>query len=164
MTTDWPLPCHPGLVLVPWLLGMVYLAYMQVFYVVDNAGFLLKFWKSGQNLKHCTATTKKWKLQSTQEMYTFPLKNICGGGKHVVESSKEVWKSVAWTVVWLMWHCHVNRCGSCCLVFPHILQSSLMPNTSEFSFKEGLEMFSPKDFICPAWNWCHKQGCWSDPF
>jgi hypothetical protein len=36
---------------------MVYMAYMQVSYAVDNAGFLLKIRKSGQDLKHCTATT-----------------------------------------------------------------------------------------------------------
>jgi hypothetical protein len=40
---------------------MVYLAYMQGLNVADNVKTMFEIWKSHQNLKHSTATTRQKK-------------------------------------------------------------------------------------------------------
>jgi hypothetical protein len=70
---------------------MVYLAYMQDPNAADKVQIMFEIWKSCQNLKHSTATTRqKIKSQLWQEIYTFLPKNICRSAKQLVEGCAEM--------------------------------------------------------------------------
>ena len=56
MDSDRPIPRRLGLASVSEVVRIIYLAYIQVPNAADKVKFLFEFWKSGQNLKHSTAT------------------------------------------------------------------------------------------------------------
>jgi len=61
MDSDWPIPRCLGLASVSEGVRIIYLAYIQVPNAADKVKFLFEIWKSGQNLKHSTATTHQKK-------------------------------------------------------------------------------------------------------
>jgi hypothetical protein len=59
--SDRPIPRRLGLASVSEGVRIIYLAYIQVPNAADKVKFLFEIWKSGQNLKHSTATTRQKK-------------------------------------------------------------------------------------------------------
>jgi hypothetical protein len=88
MDSDRPIPYHLGLASVSEGVRIIYLAYIQVPNVANKVKFLFENWKSGQNLKHSTATTHFLKKCSHGRKYALSCLKI------FVEVSNVLWKAV----------------------------------------------------------------------
>jgi len=88
MDSDRPIPRRLGLASVSEVVRIIYLAYIQVPNAADKVKFLFEIWKSGQNLKHSTATTCPKKKRSRGRKCALSCLKIFVGVSNVL------WKAV----------------------------------------------------------------------